>query len=144
LPFLLIIDNHIIVTVAGNGSVGHRGDGRLATLAELSFPLGMAVDSKGNTIFADIGTNLIRKIDFKSKIITTVAGKLSQISPQGYIALDSHDNIYFSEPRNSVIRMINATDYSKIFTVAGNRSRGHRYECHSLFHDFVFRFLKSY
>jgi hypothetical protein len=54
-------------------------------LAELSFPLGMAIDSKGNTIFADLKYDLIRKIDFESKIISTLAGKLLKIAPQGYI-----------------------------------------------------------
>ncbi|MBI5593096.1 MAG: hypothetical protein HY881_21730 [Deltaproteobacteria bacterium] len=63
----------IITTVAGNGAEVYSGDGGLATLAALNFPVGVTVDSSGNIYIADLGNNRIRKVD-TSGIITTVAG----------------------------------------------------------------------
>lgn len=61
----------IITTIAGTGVMGFSGDGGPATLAQLQFPMGIAVDKIGNVYFGD--NNRIRKIS-TSGIITTFAG----------------------------------------------------------------------
>ncbi len=69
--------NGIITTVAGTGVQGFSGDGGPATKAQLSLPQGLALDSKGNFYFADLGR--IRKVD-KAGIIATVAGSGDPLS----------------------------------------------------------------
>jgi hypothetical protein len=64
----------IISTIAGTGVSGFGGDGGQATMAKLSAPTGVAVDSAGGNVFiADTGNNRVRQIN-KSGIINTIAG----------------------------------------------------------------------
>jgi hypothetical protein len=52
-----------IYTVAGRGSQGFSGDGSPATSAELNQPFGVAPDSTGDLLIADIGNNRIRMVN---------------------------------------------------------------------------------
>ena len=61
----------IITTVAGNGTLGHSGDGGRATSAELYAPGWVAVDGAGNLFITEIGN--IRKVS-PNGIITTITG----------------------------------------------------------------------
>ena len=61
--------------VAGTGTSGFSGDGRLATLARIRNPRGVALDSAGNIFFTDTLNNRVRRVDVVSGIITTVAGR---------------------------------------------------------------------
>jgi sugar lactone lactonase YvrE len=54
--------NGIISTIAGNGNWGFSGDGGISTNATLSLPSGLAVDSSGNILVADLGNNRVRGI----------------------------------------------------------------------------------
>ena len=56
----------IISTLAGNGAAGYAGDAGVATGAELSSNLGIAVDGKGNLYIADFGNNRIREVNVSS------------------------------------------------------------------------------
>jgi len=49
-----------IYTIAGNGVNGLSGDGGPATAAEMTFPVGLAVDAGGRVYFADESNNCIR------------------------------------------------------------------------------------
>lgn len=112
--------------VAGNGIEGFNGDGGPATLAELSGPTGVAVDSTGNVYIEDAGNNRIRVVS--NGVITTVAGggmaddgpalsaqlKL-QLGPG--LALDSAGNIYFADYSN--FTRIRKVSNGMITTVAG-------------------------
>jgi sugar lactone lactonase YvrE len=60
--------------VAGTSGIGFSGDGALATEAELSSPSGIAIDSSGNLFVADTRNSRIRKLDARTKVITTIAG----------------------------------------------------------------------
>ena len=62
------------VIVAGTGEKGFSGDGSRATSAKLDCPSGLAVDSAGNLFIADFVNNRIRRVDAKTKVITTIAG----------------------------------------------------------------------
>ena len=64
----------IITTIAGNGTPGYSGDGGLATEAELFEPYEVRFDREGDLYFVEMRNNLIRKIDMKTRRITTVAG----------------------------------------------------------------------
>jgi sugar lactone lactonase YvrE len=50
----------LIHTIAGNGVSGFSGDGGLALLAQITFPVGIAVDRSGHVYFADENNNRIR------------------------------------------------------------------------------------
>ena len=63
-----------VSTVAGNGKPGYAGDGGPATQASLNEPYEIRFDKQGNMFFVEMKNNLIRRVDAKTKIITTVAG----------------------------------------------------------------------
>lgn len=79
------LDNHlvrrldlksgIISTIAGTGGVkGFDGDGGPATKAKMNGPHELRFDAAGNLIVADSFNNVVRKIDMKTGVITTIAG----------------------------------------------------------------------
>ena len=51
---------------AGNGFVGHSGDGGPATKANLDAPGGLAVDAAGNLVIADTGNSRVRVVAAKT------------------------------------------------------------------------------
>ena len=61
----------LIYTIAGNGVSGFSGDGGPATLAQITFPAGIAVDRSGRVYFTDESNNRIR-------ILTPVASPFHQ------------------------------------------------------------------
>jgi sugar lactone lactonase YvrE len=64
----------IIRTVAGTGKAGFKGDGQLATLAELNEPRSVALDQSGNLFIVDTKNDRIRRVDAQTGRISTVAG----------------------------------------------------------------------
>ena len=61
----------VIATVAGSGFWGFSGDGGSATVAELDYPAGIALDSVGSLYIAD-DTTRIRKVKFSPVVATPV------------------------------------------------------------------------
>jgi streptogramin lyase len=129
--------SNIITTVAGSGIAGYSGDGGQASLANLSSPENVVVDSSGNIYIADSFNQRVRKVD-QSGIISTIAGNdggCSNESPSGTIAtnacigqitglaLDSDNNIYMSDKLNHRIWKLDSQD-NKIYYIAGNGSVG--------------------
>jgi sugar lactone lactonase YvrE len=51
-----------ISTVAGTGSAGYSGDGGLATGAQLNTPGGLAIDSAGSLVLADLLNYRVRRV----------------------------------------------------------------------------------
>ncbi len=116
-----------IFSVAGDGVAGYSGDGGLAVFAELNEPTGLAVDSQGNLYIADSANNVIRRVDAKTGIITTVAGDYAadqandglggfsgdggpatsaQLNdPQG-IAIDGAGDLFIADTFNNCIREV--------------------------------------
>ncbi len=64
----------VITTVAGTGKKGYAGDGGAATQATFNEPYAVAVADAGDLYIADRLNAVIRKVDGKTGIITTVAG----------------------------------------------------------------------
>ncbi len=54
----------IITTIAGNGIAGFSGDGGLANIAQLNYPIGIAFDGAHNMYIADDMNLRLRKISF--------------------------------------------------------------------------------
>jgi len=63
-----------LTTIAGDGTRGYRGDGGPATDASLNMPHELVFDAAGNIYVAERDNHVIRKIDGRSGIISTVAG----------------------------------------------------------------------
>jgi sugar lactone lactonase YvrE len=132
----------IINTVVGNASIltngrptaGYSGDGGLATSAQLSAPWGLFVDSAGNLFIADSANGVVRRVDAKTQIITTVAGNNSLAGgfsgdtgqalaaalnePVG-VTMDAFGNLYITDRGNYRVRLVNAVT-GIITTLAGN------------------------
>lgn len=122
-----------ITTIAGTGEEGYSGDGGPATSAQLTYPLGLAFDDRGNLYVADELS--VRKID-PSGTITTVAGtgRGGHFSGDGGpateakltaadVALDSKGNLYIADDDNHRIRKVDKDGI--IHTVAGSGKKGH-------------------
>jgi trimeric autotransporter adhesin len=123
---------YTISTVAGNGVQGFGGDGGPATSAQLSSPLGVAVDSTGSLYIVDSVNNRIRKVS--GGVITTVAGNgtpgfsgdggpatSAELRYPSDVAVDSTGNLYITDTNNFRIRKVSK---GVITTVAGNGSPG--------------------
>lgn len=63
-----------ISTVVGNGKRGYTGDGGPALEASLNLPHELRFDAAGNMFIADMSNQVIRRVDAKTRIITTIAG----------------------------------------------------------------------
>lgn len=126
----------IITTVAGTGLQGYSGDGGAATGAQLFTPLAVAVDTGGNLFIADTQNHRIRRVDFLTAVITTVAGNgvggfsgdggpataSSLWNPSG-LAIDGAGNLLIVDQFNNRIRMVNLQT-GIITTVAGTGTAG--------------------
>jgi sugar lactone lactonase YvrE len=130
-----------ISLIAGTGTSCQKppscGDGGQATAARLSFPAGVAVDSKGNVYVADTGDNEVRKIS-PSGVISRIAGTGSPCArppacgdgsratsaaltdPTG-LALDSAGNLYIADSGDQEIRKVSPSGV--ITRLAGNGIR---------------------
>lgn len=64
----------IITTVAGTGKKGYAGDGGPALQAQLNEPYEVRFDKQGSLFFVERLNHTVRRVDAKTKIITTVAG----------------------------------------------------------------------
>jgi uncharacterized protein (TIGR03437 family) len=118
----------VINTVAGGGTV--LGDNGPPTKAQLSQPLGIAVDAGGNLYIADF--NRVRLLS--NGTINTIAGNGSAgyqgdnglataaelASPNG-VAVDSSGNLYIADTGNNRVRMVSG---GVVSTVAGNGTYG--------------------
>ncbi len=125
----------IITTVAGNGISGFSGDGGMATEAELSGPVGVAVDAAGNLFVSEYLSARIRRITPDGRISTYVgtngccslgdggpATQATVFNVPHAIAVDRAGNLYIADPTNARIRKV-STD-GIITTIAGNGKSG--------------------
>ena len=120
-----------IITIAGDGSQGYSGDGGAATAANLSNPVGVAVDTSGNVFFVDQGNYVVREINKSTGNIITVAGNGGYTfsgSPVGasstgmepsWVAVDDSDNLYITDAPYSYVYKVYAKN-NTLVTIAGN------------------------
>jgi len=123
----------IITTIAGNRTKGYSGDGGLATKAQLNEPYEIRFDQQGNIYFVERLNHLVRKIDARTGIISTIAGTgtkgftgdggpaiKAQLDQPHSIALDEkRSHLYIADISNHRIRRVNLKT-GLIETVAGN------------------------
>jgi uncharacterized protein (TIGR03437 family) len=125
----------VLSVVAGNGIIGHTGDGGPATSAALLSPFSVAVDSSDNLYFLDSSGGYVRKVT-PDGVIGTIAGtgnsgyngdNIPATSASFYhpyaLTLDSAGSIYIADSYNNRVRKI--TPDGIVTTVAGNGKAGY-------------------
>ncbi len=108
-----------IATVAGCGRKGYFGDGGPATSAGLNEPYEVRFDKRGNMYFVEMQNHLIRKVDVKTGIISTLAGtgepgyagdggpgSQAQFNRPHSIALDNDGHLFVADIGNHRIRKV--------------------------------------
>jgi streptogramin lyase len=118
----LDIKTGIISTVAGTGEQGYSGDGGPALEAKLNEPYEIRFDSGGNMFFVEMRNHLVRRVDAKTGVISTVAGigepgfagdggpaKQAQFRQPHSIALDGKGFLYVADIGNHRVRRVNLT-----------------------------------
>ncbi len=70
----LDLKTHRLTTIAGNGEASYRGDGRRAVEASLNMPHEIRFDARGDLYIAERDNHVVRKVDMKTGLISTVAG----------------------------------------------------------------------
>jgi sugar lactone lactonase YvrE len=126
-----------LTTVAGNGSKGYSGDGGPAIEASLNEPYEVRFDSQGNMYFVEMQNHLIRRVDAKTGVISTIAGtgkpgyagdgddkqpgdaKRAEFRQPHSIALQGDRWLYVADIGNHRIRRIDL-EKGHIESVAGN------------------------
>ncbi len=71
----LDLQSQVISTVAGTGrQAGYAGDGGPATAALMNQPHELRFDHAGNYYISDMVSQAVRKVDAKTKVMSTIAG----------------------------------------------------------------------
>jgi streptogramin lyase len=131
--------NGIITTVAGTGKAGYSGDGRRADKAELNEPYEVRFDKSGNMYFVEMRNHIVRRIDAKTQVITTVAGtgkagfsgdggpaRAAMLNQPHSIQFDPRGDLYICDILNHRIRRVDAS--GKIFTFGGTGAKARTVE----------------
>jgi streptogramin lyase len=139
------VDNHRVVridrktgritVVAGTGTKGYSGDGGPALAASLNQPYEILFDKAGNMFFVEMQNHVVRRVDAKTKIITTVAGtgkagfsgdggpaNKAELSQPHSIALDPQGRLLICDIANRRIRRVDLKS-GIIETYAGTGDR---------------------
>jgi uncharacterized protein (TIGR03437 family) len=115
-----LVSNGVISTVAGNGAAGDTGDGGVATSAQLTNPVGLAVDLAGGVYVSDASA-VVRRF-YVNGSINTIAGNgtigytgdggtafNAELNLPTGLALDSASRVYIADAGNNAIRMLQLT-----------------------------------
>lgn len=125
-----------ISTIAGNGKTGYSGDGGPALQASFNLPHEIRFDKDGLLYVVDMSNHVIRRIDLKSGIISTIAGTGSpgysgdggpaskaQFRNPHSIQFGPDGNLYVCDIGNHVIRCIDMKTM-QVTTFAGTGKAG--------------------
>ena len=141
-PYICEVENHRIrrydlktqalTTVAGTGHAGYSGDGGPAIEAEMSEPYEIRFDAAGNLFVVEMKNHIVRRIDGKTQVITTVAGcgregfggdggpaTEALLKQPHSIALDGKGGLLIADIGNHRIRRVDLAS-GTIRTIAGN------------------------
>ncbi len=114
-----IAPDGIITTVAGNGTRGYAGDGGPATNAALNEPYEVRFDPAGDLFVVERMNHVVRRIDTKTEIISTVAGtgkpgfggdggpaNQAQLDEPHSIGFDRAGDLYICDIKNHRVRKV--------------------------------------
>jgi len=108
-----------ITTIAGTGKRGYSGDGGPALQAELNEPYEVRFDKAGNLFFVEMRNHVVRRVDGRTKFISTVAGSgkegfsgdggpatKAELRQPHSIQFDDKANLYICDIGNHRIRKV--------------------------------------
>ena len=126
----------MITTYVGTGANGYSGDGGASTSAQIKNPEGVAVAPNGDLYVADSDNHAIRRVNFLTGVITTVAGTgnpgysgdgaaatACKLSFPEDVAVLANGDIYIADTGNHAIRKVVAAT-GTISTIAGTGNPG--------------------
>lgn len=143
--YICDMDNHrirrvgkdgMITTVAGTGRRGYAGDGGPALQADLNEPYEIRFDKEANMYFVEMRNHLVRRVDAKTRIISTVAGNgnegfsgdggpatKAQLKQPHSIQFDSRGDLYICDIGNHRVRTVDMkTGIISTFAGTGEKS----------------------
>ncbi|MGH7127352.1 MAG: hypothetical protein ACREIV_02200, partial [Planctomycetaceae bacterium] len=125
-----------VVTIAGTGRAEYVGDGGAATRAGVGGPFGLAIGPDGALYVCEITNHVVRRVDLKTGVISTVAGTGekghsgdggpatdAQLNEPYEVCFDRDGNMFFVEMRNHIVRRVDGRT-GAISTIAGNGRQG--------------------
>lgn len=125
-----------ISTFVGCGKMGYDGDGKPADRALCNEPYEVRFDSDGNLYVVEMQNHIVRKVDAKTKLITTVAGTgqpgfsgdggkatKAKLKQPHSIALDGAGGLYIADIGNHRVRRVDLQS-GLIETIAGTGEKG--------------------
>jgi sugar lactone lactonase YvrE len=132
----LDLNSRRLAIIAGNGTTGYSGDGGPATSAQLAQPHEIRFDSRGDLYIVERMNHVVRRVDMRTKIITTVActgakgydgdGGAATAAPMNEphsIVFDAADNLYICDIYNHRVRKVDpATGIITTFAGTGERT----------------------
>ena len=131
----LDLKTQTLSTVAGNGQRGYSGDGGPALAASLHEPYEVRFDRAGNMFFVERLNHLVRRVDARSGVISTVAGTgeagfsgdggpavKARFREPHSIAFDRAGLLYIADIGNHRLRRVNLQT-GRIETFAGTGER---------------------
>ncbi len=123
-------------TIAGDGRNGYAGDGGPALLASFTAPHEIRFDRNGHLFVVERDAHVVRRIDAKTSLVSTVAGTgvagysgdegpavSAQLRQPHSIAFDDSGNLLICDIGNSRVRRVDMTT-GTIATIAGTGERG--------------------
>ena len=124
-----------VTAVAGCGRKGYAGDRGPAIDAELNEPYEVRFDGDGHMYFVEMRNHVVRRVDAKTKAISTVAGTgragfggdggqavEAAFNQPHSIALDDEGGLYIADIGNHRIRRVDL-ETGVVETIAGNGER---------------------
>jgi streptogramin lyase len=125
----------VISTVAGSGQKGYGGDGGAALAASMNEPYEVRFDTAGNMFFAEMQNHVVRRVDARTHVISTVAGtgaagfsgdggpaNQAELRQPHSIAFDPEGRLLICDIGNHRIRRVDLKS-GKIETWAGTGER---------------------
>ena len=129
------LKTHRTTSVAGNGQRAFAGNGGPAAAASLNMPHEIQFDARGNLYIAERDNHVVRKVDGKTGVISTLAGtnvagfsgdggpaNQAQLRQPHSIAIDPAGQLLICDIGNHRIRRVNLSS-GAIETFAGTGDR---------------------